>query len=66
MEGTPKWDSELVRISSAPALVAGRTSGMVMRRMTYHCFAPAILADSSSVGSMRSSAETTCMNTNGK
>lgn len=37
MEGTPKWDSELVRISSAPALVAGSTNGMVIRRMTYHC-----------------------------
>ena len=49
-----------------PALVAGSTRGMVILRITYHCLAPAIRADSSSVGSMRSSADTTCMNTKGK
>ena len=66
MDGTPKWARELIRISSAPAEIAGSTSGRVIFRITVVCFAPAIRADSSRVGSMRSRALTTCMNTNGK
>ena len=66
MAGTPKCASEVVRISSAPAEMAGFTSGSVIFQITCRCLAPAMRADSSSVGSMRSRAETTCMNTKGK
>ena len=66
MEGTPKWAREVVRISSAPAEMAGTTSGRVILRMTVICLAPAMLAHSSRVGSIRSRALTTCIKTKGK
>ena len=66
MAGTPKCAREEIRISNAPAEMAGVTSGIVILRITVPWVAPAIRADSSSVGSMRSRAETTCMNTKGK
>ncbi len=64
--GTPKCDSDEIRISMAPAAIAGTTKGMVILRITVSWLAPAILADSSSVGSILSSAPDTWMNTNGK
>ena len=66
MAGTPKWAREEIRISRAPAEMAGVTSGMVIFRMTVPWLAPAIRALSSRVGSIRSRALTTCMNTKGK
>ena len=44
---------EVVRISSAPAEMAGTTSGRVILRMTVICLAPAMRAHSSRVGSQR-------------
>ena len=66
IDGTPKCASEVMRISSAPAEMAGSTSGSVILRMTVIWRAPAMRAHSSSVGSMRSRALTTCMKTKGK
>ena len=66
MAGTPKWERDEMRMSMAPAAMAGRTRGRVIFRITYHCPAPAIRADSSRVGSMRSRALTTWRKTKGK
>ena len=61
MAGTPKWAREEIRISRAPAEMAGVTRGIVILRITVPCVAPAIRADSSRVGSIRSRADTTCI-----
>ena len=53
-------------ISSAPERMLGSTSGMVILRVMVKSPAPEMRADSSSVGSMRSSAPQTWMKTNGK
>ena len=61
----PKWAIEYSMISSAPDRMLGNTSGMVILRVMVNRPAPEIRADSSRVGSMRSSAPQTWMKTNG-
>ena len=53
-------------MSRAPERMLGRTSGMVILRVMVKRLAPEMRADSSRVGSMRSSAPQTWMKTNGK
>ena len=61
----PKCAMEYSIISSAPDIMEGSTSGMVILRVMVNRPAPEIRADSSKVGSIRSSAPQTCINTNG-
>ena len=53
-------------MSSAPERIDGITSGMVILRVMVNRSAPEMRADSSSVGSIRSSAPLTWMKTKGK
>ena len=61
----PKCAIEYSMISSAPDRIDGSTSGIVILRVMVNRSAPEMRADSSSVGSIRSSAPATWMNTNG-
>ena len=61
----PKCAIEYSMIKSEPDRMDGSTSGIVMRRVIVIRSAPEMRADSSSVGSMRSSAPLTWMKTNG-
>ena len=55
----PKCAIEYSMISSEPERMEGSTSGMVILRVIVNRSAPEMRADSSSVGSMRSSAPLT-------